>query len=336
MRLAADDSVELGANGSIDVSGRRLNLAGAPVDVAGGAVQVVGRNGAVNFLAGSRVDVSSGNGTAGAGSLGILGGGAVSLAGDLAGHRAGRGAQRQLRADRRVARRLHGAQPDAERRRLRLDGAPSRRCPATWWSRPARRSRPAKVTLAASGGNLTVAGRIDAQAAGGGTVLLAARDDLTLAGGAEIDARATAAGEGAGQVTVSSSDGDVSLQSGSRIRLDGYNGEAGGELLVRAGATADDLRVAEFGASVEGAVRTILAPVLRSDPVETLDGFVTESLRSLLDAFMAVAPANIRSRLGLGPDTLIRPALEVVADNDLTVAEDWDLATGAGTTSPAT
>jgi hypothetical protein len=57
-----------------------------------------------------------------------------------------------------------------------------------------------------------------------------------------------------------------------------------------------------------------------------LDAFVIESLQALVDAFMTLAPANIRSRLGLGADSLIRPGLEVVADNDLVLAEAWDLA----------
>ncbi|MEQ1801397.1 MAG: filamentous hemagglutinin family protein [Gammaproteobacteria bacterium] len=325
VRLAADDSVELGANGRIDVSGRRLVLGGAPVDVAGGDVQVIGRSGAVSFLSGSRIDVSSGNGTAGAGSLSVLGGGAVSLGGDLigtgpvasssgsfnltAGSLAGFTALNQ---------RLNAGGFGRQRSIESLSGDLVVEAGETLQSQ--------RVTLAASGGSLTVAGRIDARAAGGGQVLLAARDDLVVASGAEIDARASAAGEGAGRVTVASTAGDVSLESGSRIRLDGFNGEAGGELVVKAAATGDDLRVTDFGATIEGAVRTILAPVLRSDPVETLDAFVTGTLRSLLDAFMAVAPANIRARLGVGTETLVRPGLDVVAGNDLVLADTWDLA----------
>jgi hypothetical protein len=325
VRLAADDGVELGANGLIDVSGLRLTLGGAPVDVAGGAVQVVARSGGVNFLAGSRVDVSSGSGTAGAGSLGILGGGAVTLDGDLAGTgpAAANSGSISLTAGSLAAftglnQRLNAGGFGRQRSIETLSGDLVVEAGETVQAQ--------NVTLAASGGSLTVAGRIDARAPGGGRVLLAARDDLVLAGGAEIDARASAAGEGAGQLTVASTAGDVSLGSGSRIRLDGFNGEAGGELLVRAAATSDDLRVADLGATIEGAVRTILAPVLRSDPVETLDAFVTESLRSLLDAFMAVAPATIRARLGVGAETLVRPGLDVVADSDLVLADDWNLA----------
>ena len=325
VRLAADDSVAVGANGRIDVSGRRLSLGGAAVDLPAGSVQVIARNGAVNFLSGSRVDVSSGSGTAGAGALQILGGGAATLAGTVVG--TGPVAERSgsfslmagsLADFTDLNQRLNGGGFNRSRSLETLSGDLVLAAGETLQAR--------QVTLAASGGDLVVAGRIDARAGDGGRVLLAARDAVTLTAGAEIDARATAAGEGAAHVTLSSRDGDVTLESGSRVRLTGFGSDPGGELLIRATATGDDLRVASLGAAVEGAVRTILEPVLRSAPLETLDSFVIESLRSLLDAFMAVAPATIRNRLGAGVDVLVRPGLEVLADNDLVVADAWDLA----------
>jgi len=326
VRLAANDSVQLGEHGLIDVSGRRLDLAGAPVDVAGGDVQVVARPGDVDFRAGSRVDVSSGSGAAGAGTLGILGGSTVSLAGDLRGTGPDAGLSGSFGLTAGVLNGFAGLSQQlnaggfARRRSIEtLSGDLLHAAGETIQAR--------EVTLAASGGSLTVAGRIDATAPTGGQLVLAARNDLLVTDGAELDARATAAGDAAGRVTVSSADGDVSLQSGSRIRLDGFEGAAGGELVVKAGASANDMQVADLGATIEGAVRTVLAPVLQSDPVATLDAFVTDTLRSLLDAFMAVAPANIRSRLGLGTGTLIRPGLDIVADSDLAVTDPWDLAT---------
>ncbi|MBL8200202.1 MAG: filamentous hemagglutinin family protein [Chromatiales bacterium] len=325
VRLAADDRVELGERGLIDVSGRRLNLAGATVDVAGGDVQVVARAGSVDFLAGSRIDVSSGTGAAGAGALGILGGGTVSLEGSLAGAGPAAGSSGSFTLTAGALTGFAGLN-----QQLNAGGFGRRRSVETLSgdlrveAGDAIRAR--QVTLAASGGSLTLAGRIDARAPGGGTVLLAARDDLTLASGAEVDARASAAGEGAGRVTVASTDGDITLETGSRIRLDGFDGATGGELLIRAGATANDIRIAGLGAAIEGAARTIIGPVLRSDPISTLDAFITGSLRSLLDAFMAIAPASIRSRLGLDAATPIRPGLEVLADSDLTLADSWNLA----------
>ncbi len=330
VRLAADDGVELGANGRIDVSGRRLSLGGAPVNLAGGDVQIVARTGSVNFLSGSRVDVSAGTATADAGALNILGGGAVSLAGELVGS----GPSTDQGADRSggfvlTAGSLSGF--TALNQQLNAGGFGRHRAIETLSGalvvEAGETIRAQRVTLAASGGGLTVSGTIDARAPGGGRVLLAARDDFSLTAGAEIDARATAAGSGAAQVELSSADGEVRLDTGSRVRLDGFDGANGGEVRIRAGTTSDDFRLASLGASIEGSmVRSILIPVLRSDPIEVLDAFVIESLQALLDAFMTVAPANIRSRLGLAADTLIRPGLEVVADNDLLLAEAWDFA----------
>jgi filamentous hemagglutinin family protein len=326
IRLVADDGVELGSNGRLDAAGRRLNLAGTPVDVAGGAVEVISRQGPASFLAGSRVDVSSGTGLANAGTLSILAGGTVDLAGSLlgAGPAGGRSGSLALTA-------ATLADFGALNRALNAGGFGYRRSVETLSGDLVLAAgdtlQAEQVTLAASGGSLTVAGRIDARGAQGGQVLLASRDDLTLAGTAEIDARATSAGAGTPGVTLRSTTGDVSLASGSRIRLDGFGGAPAGELRVAAAATADDFRLAIFATIVEGAARTILEPVLRADPVELLDSAVTATLRSLLDAFMAVAPATLRDRLGLGSEVLVRPGLDVLADGDLQLAEDWDLAT---------
>ena len=327
VRLAADDSVELGASGRIDVSGRRLSLGGAPVDVPAGTVQIVARNGAVSLQEGSRVDVSSGagTGTVGAGALQILAGGLATLEGDLLG--SGPAAERSasfglttgsLTDFTGLNQSLNSGGFNRSRRIETLTGDLVLAAGETLQAQ--------QVTLAASGGNLIVSGRIDARAGDGGRVLLAARDSLRLTPGAEIDARATAGGVATSRVTLDSAEGEVSLESGSRVRLNGFGGDVGGELLVRAGAMADDVRVASLGATIEGAVRTILEPVLRSAPLETLDAFVVESLRSLLDTFMAVAPETIRNRLGAGADVLVRPGLEVVADNDLVLVDAWDLA----------
>lgn len=336
-RLAADQDVSLGDGGRIDVAGRRLDFAGVKADVAGGAVEVVARNGDVDFAAGSSVDVSSGSGVAGAGSLGVLAGGTASFSGDLAG---GAGAPDPTSAGwsksgafALTADVLAGF--SALNARLDDGGFFRSRSIET-------RSgdlvvgagdvvRAGEVTLAASGGSLTVAGRIDAVAPGGGRVVLAARDDLTLSAGAEIDARSSAGGTGAAAITLGSVDGNVDLEAGSRLRLDGFGGApgdgVGGELLIRAGATEDDVRVTGLAATIEGAVRTIIEPVLRAEPLEYLGSFAAESLRSMLDGFMAIAPETIRARLGLDAEAVaIRPGLEVVAEGDLLLGEDWNLA----------
>ncbi len=328
VRLAADEGVELGATGRIDVAGRHLTLGGSAVDVAGGEAQLIGRAGDVVTLAGSGIDVSSGSGVAGAGILSILSGGQARLDGDLSGRGAVADSSGSLIL---TAGTLAGF--TALNERLNAGGFSGTRSIETLSGdllvEAGTTLRAGQVTLAASGGSLTVAGAIDARSAAGGSVLLVARDDLSLEAGGEIDARATGANAPGGRVTLRGTDGAVTLASGSRIRLDAAAGGTGGELRIAAAAVgADDMRIASFGAAIEGAVRTILSPVLRpDDALETIDATVIQSLRSLLDAFMSVAPASLRARLGVGAEVLVRPGLEVVADSDLVLADSWDLAT---------
>lgn len=324
VRLAAETDLELGASAVVDTAGRRVRLAGEAVDLAGGTVELIGRNGSVTAAAGSRIDVSTGDGSAGAGRLAVLAGGAAILAGELAG--GGPAADRSGRFSL-TAGSLDGL--DALAGRL-VTGAFGRAVAIETLSGDLSLGagatlRANEVTLAASGGALTVAGRVDAGGQAGGRVTLAARDDVVLASGAEVDARGTA-GNG-GQALLASRSGDLRLQAGSRVRLDGATGFAGGELRLRAAATADDIRIAELAGGLEGVARLLIEPVLERAVAGVLDTSAQDGFRADLDAYMAAAPDTLRSRLGAPASAaLVRPVLDVVADGDLAVVDPWNLA----------
>jgi filamentous hemagglutinin family protein len=328
VRLQADDGVTIASGATIDVSGRRVQLATERVDVPGGAVEVVARAGDVRFEAGSRVDVSAGTGTAAAGSLRILAGGAAELAGALQGAAGdpGRSGRFDLVASgidslgdlaARLAaggfRRFIGVETTAGDLSLG----------------PGDSLRADEVVVAASGGSLAVEGQVDAAgAARGGRITLAARDDLSLGAGAVLDVRATGAAGRGGEILLASTAGEASLAAGSRLRLDGAGGEAGGELLVRVAAVAGDARLADFAATIEGAARTILEPVLATAPVTNIIASTITGFRNTLNAYMAAAPAAIRARLGSAADNLlVRPGLEVVGNGNIRVGAAWDFAT---------
>ncbi|MBL8226202.1 MAG: filamentous hemagglutinin family protein [Chromatiales bacterium] len=328
VRLIADDTVTIGSNAVVDVSGRRLDFAGERVDVAGGAVEVVARSGGVQFEAGSRVDVSAGTGNAAAGSLRILAAGDASFAGGLEGGAgdAGRSGLFDL-----VAAGIDSLGDVAARLAAggfrRFIGIETTGGDLTLAAGETVRAN--EVVVAASGGALTVDGQVDASGAdGGGRIVLAAREDLTVGATAGLDARATGQGGRGGEILLASTAGDASLAAGSRLRLDGAGGEAGGELLVRVARDGNDARLAVFDATIEGAAKTILEPVLTTAPVSNIVASTITGFRNTLNAYMSAAPAAIRSRLGSAADNLlVRPALEVVGNGDIRVGAAWDFAT---------
>jgi filamentous hemagglutinin len=329
VRLAADGDVALDSGAAIDVAGRRLALAGVPVDVPGGAVELVARGGDAVLASGSRVDVGTGPGAAGAGSLRVFAGGAARFDGELAGGAASAGTSGDFAVtaagidslDALAARLVAGG----FRRGIGIETTGGDLVLGAGATLTAT-----AVTVAASGGGLDVAGRIDASGtARGGRVTLAARDDLTLAAGSEIDARATGAGPG-GEVTLASGSGDLRLAAGSRVRLDGAGAGSGGELLLRLAAdeATGDARLAALDGTLEGAARAILEPVVTRAIDGLLDAGTVDGFRADLDAYMAAAPATIRGRLGPAADALlVRPGLELVADGDVAVVDPWNLAT---------
>jgi filamentous hemagglutinin family protein len=327
VRLVADDGVTLGSNAVVDVSGRRLGFAGERVDVPGGAVEVVARSGGVQFEAGSRVDVSAGTGSAAAGSLRILAGGEAGLAGVLAGGAgdAGRSGLFDL-----VAAGIDSlgnlAASLAAGGFGRFVGIETTAGDLSLAAGETLRAN--EVVVAASGGSLTVDGQVDASASGGGgRIALAARDDLTVGATAVLDARATGASGAGGGIFLASTAGDASLLVGSRLRLDGAGGDAGGELLVRVARDGNDARLAAFDATIEGASKTILEPVLTTAPVTNIVASTITGFRNTLNAYMAAAPAAIRARLGSVADNLlVRPGLEVVGNGDIRVGAAWDFA----------
>jgi len=193
-----------------------------------------------------------------------------------------------------------------------------------------------RVELAADAGTLRIGGTLNARAAAGGQVRAFAGQGVELSG--RIDARSSRSGANGGDVQLGSSNGAVVLTSSARIDASGDDA-ADGRIVLR--ARRDDS---------QGAVAIQIDPALDSrsalqagevvlEAVRTYTGFTSlargnssgaalgqTALRTDALAF-ANRTADTLADLGLAQDgrVSLRPSVQIVADGDFTVRDDWNL-----------
>lgn len=327
VRLAAESSLLLNSGAQVNLAGRQLRLADAELQTPGGEAVLVARQGNLKLAPGASIDVSAGGDRVDAGRIAALVGGEADLGGTLV---AGRDGEFALTtgtlAD--FTGLLGQWATGGFTRSVSLETRSGDLTLAADESITAQ-----AVTLAASGGQLRVDGRVDARAAGGGQAVLAAGDGLILGATAEVLAANTAASGEGGEITLIARDGAINFEtdtSGRRAALDvaGPGGAAAGTVLLRATATDTDVSIGSLDALITGAAKVIVEPVIRKIASHLIDDFAIAEWRAALDGFLVNAAAGIRTRLGLDslPGGSLRPGLEVMADGDLTLVTNWDLA----------
>jgi hypothetical protein len=326
VRLDAAGDIEVADGARFDLAGRTLGLGGATVHTPGGLLGLVAGD-ALTVAPGATLDVSAAPGArTDAGVLSLFAAGRATLRGTLRGTAGGAGSGGSLRL-------FAGMLDDfaALNAGLNSGGFDAVRSIETGsgdlFVAADDVVRASEVTLAASGGSLTVAGRVGRDDGARGSVTLAARDDLMLAAGSVIRAVGDDTRVRGGRVTLMSTAGEVTLAEGARIDLQGPGAEASGEVRVRAGAVGDDLRIGALDGAIAGARALILEPVL-TFATTLVDGAFVEQVRTDVDAYMASAGATIRDRLGLAgaSGVHVQPGVEVSSEGTLSVAGTWDLA----------
>jgi len=197
-----------------------------------------------------------------------------------------------------------------------------------------------RISVAADGGTLTVGNgtalTLDARAPAGGVVQLAAGGDLLLASGVRIDARSSRSGANGGDVLLSSSDGRLRLASDAVVNAGGDD-EQDGRIVLRAGRddTARTLRIDRLAPQNLQAGEVDIEAVRTYEHVESLvatgddTGVLSQAtVRADNNVFMSAKPALLAG-LGLDAAALatgrynLRAGVEVRADGDLMVSDDW-------------
>jgi hypothetical protein len=177
------------------------------------------------------------------------------------------------------------------------------------------------VQLAADQGKVTVAGTINASAPKAGAVSIYGRNGITLAATAEIDARALAAGEAGGKVTLDTvhrddvGSGLLDLAAnGSVIDVSAGANGTGGAVHLRTGRDdSNTINASAINTTLKGASQAALEATKIYDGVSTIDATQIATMQTDTANFMsaAVRPAN--------PNITLMPGIEVRSSGDLTL-----------------
>lgn len=200
-----------------------------------------------------------------------------------------------------------------------------------------------RIEIAADGGSLAIgtsgAALLDARAPGGGVVQLAAQGDLVLGAQARVDARSARSGANGGDVLLASAEGRLRLDGAAVVEAGGDDAQDG-RIVLRAQRddTTRSVRIDALAPANLRAAEVDIEAVRVYDGVQTLaafgdfDGQLSQAtVRRDNDGFMAGKAAEL-ARLGVAgaAHVNLRAGVEVRADGDLTLQDDWQF---AGTTA---
>ncbi len=347
MGSAPGDGVQLAAGARIDASGAAQSFQGTVSVADAGQVSLQAANGTVGIAAGASVDVSASSQGGNAGSLSIRAG-SLALQGQMTAASA-TGQQGTFSLD-------VGALPGLAALDAALDAG-------SFLESRDIRVRTGDITVAGTdvvkahhlvlesdAGAVTVQGRLDASAALGGGSVEIHGVDVNVASGAVIDASATSQAVGStapnasgGSVALVAEGGTLTFAGGALIDVRaGAKGDAG-SVLLRAPRTATGLRASLSGQvlsqraqgsaageiDVEG--NQVYGPAVTGTAItaDMITGYAADNQSWLAAINPGAIAAGIRGDGGAAANAHVRPAVEVQAAGDLTIAQTWDL-TGAG------
>ncbi|HQS99775.1 MAG: filamentous hemagglutinin [Hydrogenophilales bacterium 16-64-46] len=191
------------------------------------------------------------------------------------------------------------------------------------------------IALAVDAGSLSVAGELDASGERGGRILLYADGDVNLLSGARLAARASGTGETGGEIVIGTLAGNLDLAAGSQLDTTGGEGGELGSVHLRAPRlTGTDVAVTALASDIAGAGAVSLEAVQTYTGIATLNATGSSSGSTLSletiaadSTTFATNAAAIETRLGMSgnPDFHLLAGVEVRADGDLTLAQDWNL-----------
>ncbi|NIM40977.1 MAG: filamentous hemagglutinin N-terminal domain-containing protein [Hydrogenophaga sp.] len=345
---ARTGDVQLGDRADVNVAGRELAFFDEKRGTWGGQVTLRSDSGNVALDAASRVDVSGAAGADG-GTLNVSAvNGTVSLpAGTLRGEtladaqgKTGKGAVARVDAN-------TLANADAINTALGkgFTGERALRARTGDLSIGANQTvRAERIALSADAGSIDIRGTLDANGTDGGHISAYAGHSLTLHDGARLDASATQAGGDGGRVELGAgSGGALDLAAGSRIDVRAGAGGEAGRVNLRAMRAGNDVAVTALDSTILGAGTVDIEAVRVYEGISTLNatGGSSGSTLSLttINADNTAYAANhgaIKARLGLdgNPAVHIVSGTEVRSSGDLTVANDWNLASATAGDEP--
>jgi len=270
---ATAGEVKLGAKADVDVAGRSVAFFDVTKPSWGGTAEFVSDAGDINFNTGAKVDVSAAAG-GDAGTLIVradqgkfnLADGSVQGAApvDVDGQR-GEGARalidvKELTSFSTLNTVLNGGGFDGERDVRVRTGNVSIAATDT--------VEALNIRVAADGGALDVAGKLDASGKDAGRIELFAKNDVNIFGTAILDAVSSGANEDGGDIEIGSREGFINLLAsnpGKGFNVAGGAGGQGGTVLLRAErtATATDVKIRPLLSSGLVSARSVSVEAVR-------------------------------------------------------------------------
>ncbi|WP_461334877.1 filamentous haemagglutinin family protein [Bradyrhizobium embrapense] len=341
----ATNGISLGSTSRIDLSGQPSTIQRATVYGFGGTAIFTTSQGGFTQAAGSVIDVSATNASAGSISVSARNG-TVSFGGRLVGSATGSNtsgdfsvtAANMSSADFAALNALltQGGLFDARSFDIRTgdlvigDGVKAH-----------------SVTVSVDSGGLIVAGTIDASGAAPGTIRLSAGHGLTLASNSALDVHGTVLqtdsygqpieAKNRGHIELTAAGGALTLSSGATMDLSTPDGIAYGDVVLnaqRTGETSGDIAISASGSlTIKGANSIALnafwtydLPAGSTINQATLDGYDVAST-----AFINAALGNTRLTANLaglsayGSRFHLRPGVEITSSGDLSTSGNIDL-----------
>ncbi len=343
----------------IDLAGRAVNFADTVEYTPGGTFRATADNGNITLAKGSKLDLSTGGGSASGGTLSLEAAKhSVALLGQL---KATSG-----QADIDVSGFDVTASFDGLMNTLRTAGISdsiyfrSRNADIVQATSAAIKTN--AITLIADKGKIDLSGTLDANAAKeGGSIKLYAGDKIALGSGATLTTKGTGKNATGGQILLSSVDSDTDGTSGIEIKEDalidvsGSTQETGGEVTLRAqrvdsnhDGRDDAINIQPIAGTVQGFTQK--TPVLNATGQLQTPGyskFYAEGVKKYgnsdfaapgqindtdiakikedADAYMTTANM-LKVSKDLGKNIRLRAGVEIDYNGDLTLGSKWDFA----------
>jgi filamentous hemagglutinin len=321
---ALTGDVLVGAVANIDLAGRAVKFADTFDYTPGGLFTVRSDNGSVSLAAGSKLDLSTGGGSAVGGNLILkapkqtvtLAGSILASAGSAEFDLSNFGTTSSFDGFMAVLKNA-GISGSIYFRSRDADIIQSAATDVT----------ANKITLAADKGAVTVFGQLHADSNGqGGEINIYAGDKVTLENGSVV----TAKGAKGGSVLLSSLDNDkdnlsgIDLKAGSQVNVSGNRAGIGGEITLRALRDGNGINIQPIAGNVAG-YRQIFAEGVKK--YIDADGFITGTeiadIKKETDDYMT--PTNMLAITNaLGNGIRLKAGVQLDYDGDLTLMEKWN------------
>lgn len=191
-----------------------------------------------------------------------------------------------------------------------------------------------KITLVADKGAVDIFGQLHANGVEqGGKINVFAGDKITLENGSQL----TATGAKGGKVLLSSVDSDndtvsgIELKGGALVDVSGANADDGGDVTLRALRTGNSINIQPIAGTVRGAGKFYAEGVKKYSNADLgNDGQINTAdinqIKTQTSAYMTSATMTNVANLAPGMGMRLTPGVEINYTGNLTLKDKWDLA----------